>query len=326
MQPCRFILQAFDPEYGHSAFEMIFVVERLEDLRDVLGPAAADDPELEMYYTLDPGDVEAINRRFDLAFDPAGRKAALSKWIAAHDLPYLAHTGNELVLMLDGRKQFARMGGEFFPPHHYPGEELFDRVVAEGLLHREEELERFDAPQTLRDGRVVEGLRTVYYTRLGEEWRIPAWKLISNAAAKSGWSDTFERLEGMLFGYEDWQNDWWLEHLRLRGERWGALTVYLAVTAGELSAIEDMGWRALPLRTGSLKLASSVWDAPGDDEARRVIEPGEGDTLVRFRVKARPFLEELASDRHARIHELPPQRVRDLNRIIVESIEVTPRG
>ena len=27
----------------------------------------------------------------------------------------------------------------------------------------------------------------------------------------------FERLEGMLFGYEDWQNDWWLEDIRKRG-------------------------------------------------------------------------------------------------------------
>jgi hypothetical protein len=57
-----------------------------------------------------------------------------------------------------------------------------------------------------------------------------------------------------------------------------------------------------------------------------VLEPGEDDTLVRFRVKARPFLEELASDRHARIHELSAERVRDLNRIIVDSIEIALRG
>ena len=216
MQPCRFILQAFDPEYGHPAFETMFAVERLEDLRDVLGAAASGDPDLEKFYTLDPGDVEALNQRFDLAFDPGGREAALSKWVPAHELPYLVHTGYELVLMLDGRKQFARMGGEFFPPYRYPDEEQFDRVVAEGLLHREEELERFDAPQTLSDGRVIEGLRTVYYTRRGEEWRIPAWKLIEKAAAKSGWNDTFERLEGMLFGYDEWQSDWWIDLYRKR--------------------------------------------------------------------------------------------------------------
>lgn len=326
MQSHRFILQAFDPEYGHPAFETMFTVERLDDLRAVIGEAAADDPELEMYYTLDPGDVEALNRRFGLAFDPGGREAALSKWVVSREPPYLVHTGFELVLMLDGQKQFARMGGEFFPPYRHAGEEFFDRVVSQGKLHREVELERFDAPQTWRDGRIVEGLRTVYYTRLGEEWRIPAWKLISKAASKSGWNDTFERLEGMLFGYEDWQNDWWIEHLRLRGERWGALTVYLAVTTIELSAIEDMGWRALPLRATSLKLASSPWNAPGVDEASHALEPGESDTLVRLRVKARPFLYELVSDMHAQVHELPPERVRDLNRILVDSIEVALRS
>jgi hypothetical protein len=29
-----------------------------------------------------------------------------------------------------------------------------------------------------------------------------------------GWNETFERLEGMLYGYEDWQIDWWIAHLR----------------------------------------------------------------------------------------------------------------
>jgi hypothetical protein len=43
-------------------------------------------------------------------------------------------------------------------------------------------------------------------------------------------------------------------------------------------------------------------------------------------VKARPFLYELVSDKHACVHELPPERLRDLNRIIVDSIEVALRG
>ena len=53
MQSHRFILQAFDPEYGHPAFETMFVVERLEELRPLLGTAADEDPELEM--RLHPG-------------------------------------------------------------------------------------------------------------------------------------------------------------------------------------------------------------------------------------------------------------------------------
>src|SRR5688500_2428190 len=73
MQPHRFILQAVDPEYGHPAFETMFVVERLAELQALLGAAADDDPALGMVYTLDPGDLDAINRHFGLAFDPDGR-------------------------------------------------------------------------------------------------------------------------------------------------------------------------------------------------------------------------------------------------------------
>lgn len=117
MQPHRFILQAFDPEYGHPAFETMFVVERLAELQALLGAAADDDPALEMVYTLDPGDIDAINHRFGLAFDPGERVTRLAKWTSIHEPPYLVHTGFELVLMIDGRKPFARMGGECYPPH-----------------------------------------------------------------------------------------------------------------------------------------------------------------------------------------------------------------
>jgi hypothetical protein len=55
----------------------------------------------------------------------------------------------------------------------------------------------------------------VYYARKSEEWRIRAWKLISAASRKSGWNDDFERL-GMLYGYEEWQIEWWIAHRRGR--------------------------------------------------------------------------------------------------------------
>jgi hypothetical protein len=42
------------------------------------------------------------------------------------ELPYLAHTGYELVLMLDGRKKLANMYFEY-PPHRHPHEDQFDR-------------------------------------------------------------------------------------------------------------------------------------------------------------------------------------------------------
>jgi len=167
--------------------------------------------------------------------------------------------------------------------------------------------------------------RTAYYTRRGEEWRIPAWKLISKASGKSGWNDSFERLEGMLFGYEDWQNDWRIEELRKSKQQFGTLLIYLAVTEAELAAIAEAGYRALPPRTSSLKLVSSMSEEPDDDEPRRLMQADGAVALLRFRVKARPFLEDLVTEKQERLHDLPPDRVKDLNRLILDDIEVVVR-
>jgi hypothetical protein len=69
-------------------------------------------------------------------------------------------------------------------------------------------------------GATVERSGHVYYTLTGEERRVSASKLIWDAAQKSGWSADFERLEGMLLGYEEWQNDWWIaEYLKRTGKK-----------------------------------------------------------------------------------------------------------
>jgi hypothetical protein len=324
MQPRRFILQALDPEYGHPAFETMLVVERPEELRTLLGAAADDDPRLEMSYTLDSADIAAINRHFGLRFDPQGRQTSLYQWTRLREAPYLVHTGYELALMIEGRKQFARMGGDYYPPDRYEVEDRFDRFVAQGLLHKEVELEKFAEPLRLKDGRVLEGFRTVYYTRIGQEWRIAAWQLISRASRKTGWNENFERLEGMLFGYEDWQNDWWIDDLRARGLTWGTALLYLAVTQSGLAGIEDAGYRALPRLTGSVKLVCSTWEKLDGTELRRLMEVPGAVALVRFRVKVRPFLD-LVSEKQASVHELPSDRIKDLNRLIVGDIEVAMR-
>jgi len=227
--PLRFILQAIDPDRGNPAFEAMFVVERPEELRALLGEGAANDPDLDYFYRLEPEEVIAICRAFDVPFDPQGRKTCLYKWRRRREAPYLIHGGYELALMLEGRKPFARMGGDFYPPERYRGEELFDRYVAQGVLHREVELEKFDEPRQQKDGRIIEGFRTVYYTLKGEEWRIPAWKLISKGTGGEGWNETLERLEGMLLGDEGRQNACDIEGLRQKKVRFGTLLVYLAV-------------------------------------------------------------------------------------------------
>src|SRR5450631_3050074 len=128
-----------------------------------------------------------------------------------------------------------------YPPMTFGGEHRFDHWVAEGVLHREEVIEPFDSP-----GNRYLGHRTVFYTPKGEEWRIRAHKLIWQASARSGgWNEHLERLEGMLFGYEDWQNDWWINH-RILGGGFGGARLCCAVGAAGLAWIEAAGFRALP--------------------------------------------------------------------------------
>jgi hypothetical protein len=210
----RFILQALDPDHGSPVIEALFRVDELEDLRSLIGECREEDFNLEWSYALHADEVAAITSRFGVAFDPEGREACLCAWDWWREVPYLSHEGYELPLLLEGRKPFARMS-DVYPPERHIGEERFDRYVAQGLIYKEVLVEPFAKPHQV-NGRVYQGQRIVYYARKGEEWRIPASKLLWTAALKTRWSDDFERMEVMLFGYEDWQCDWWIAHRRAR--------------------------------------------------------------------------------------------------------------
>ena len=92
----------------------------------------------------------------------------------------------------------------------------------------------------------------------------------------------------MLYGYEDWQNDWWAEHRRRLRLEYGTVLVYAALTSSELAAVEHSGFRALPALDRSLPVILS-FDLT-DDEQRQL-----GSTLIRFRVKAAAFVGLLAN-------------------------------
>jgi hypothetical protein len=215
----RFFLQAIDLDYSCPVLEAMFSVANLDDLRATLGPCAADDPELERWYSIESNNLARISERFGVEFEPGDRPMYLQGWDRFRTFPYLVHGGYELFLLLYGAKKLARFNDPY-PPVHHDGEDLFDRHVAEGQLYKEVYIEPFASPVRPNDGQIVEGLREVYYTPKGEEWRIPASRLLWAAAAKFRWNEGFERLEGMLFGYEEWQIDWWIAHCRERGARW----------------------------------------------------------------------------------------------------------
>ena len=211
----RFILQALDPEHGSPVFEALFRVIDLDKLRALLGSCADNDPDLDGSYKLDASDLVELFKLFGVVFNPGEYETLLCPWHSLREAPYLVHTGYELPLMLEGRKPFSYFVEEY-PPHHHSGEEYFEAYASKGLIQRHVELEPFVAPMRGMGGQMFEGVRIVSYALKGEEWRIPAWKLIRTAAQKSGWNAQFERLEGMLLGYEDWQNDWWIAQFAKR--------------------------------------------------------------------------------------------------------------
>ncbi len=211
----RFFLEALDPDYGCPVLEAMFEVDDLDTLRAILELDTDDDPEMRGNYSLDTDGQNRIIKRYDVAFDPGDRAVQLVRWHSPRAVPYLVHTNYELFLLINGTKQIAQEL-HLYPSHGHWQEDLFDRFVSEGLIQKEVFIVPFPKPIKTKDGRIYEGEREVCYTRKGQEWRISAWRLVRAAFQKSGWNDDFERLQGMLFGHEEWQMDWWIAHIRER--------------------------------------------------------------------------------------------------------------
>jgi hypothetical protein len=325
MPQAQFLIEAFDRERWCPVLQAMFSVDDPETLRAILAGMADDDPELEKTYFLDDEELAAIVATFNVSFDAAqldskDLEISLFRWRPSDQTPYLIHTRYELPLLLDGRKKLARMS-DAYPPMTFEGEDRFEHWVAKGVLHREEVNEPFDKPVQTSRGQTCLGHRTVYYTPKGEEWRIPAIKLISDAADKSGgWNEYFERLEGMLFGYEDWQNDWWINE-GITGGGFGGLKCCCAVTAAGLTWIEAAGFRALP-PTDRPTLTIMMYDRWEEtDLYAAVLEDPESVAVARFNMLGRDFMNFWKSQRGGP-WQLPAGRIAEFNRFLRGSIEI----
>jgi|GEM_PF-692363 len=320
----HFILEAFDRDQWCAVLQALIHVTDLGTIRAILGETAEDDPELRHSYQLDDEELAAVVTEFGVAFDPAQLETgnieiSLFRRRRRCDAPYLVHTGYELPLLLDGRKKLARMS-HGYPPATFDGEDRFEPWVANGFLHREEVVEPFDSPVNQHLGH-----RTVYYTPKGEEWRIPASKLIWEASGKSGgWNEYFERLEGMLFGYEDWQNDWWI-NVGLEGGGFGGLRLCCAVTSSELAWMEAAGFRALPPIDRPI-LAIAGFDATAEAEMHAfMLKDPDSAALVRFIVLGRAFVPFMGDLQDGGPWHVPGERVPELNRILRGSVVIVAR-
>ena len=327
MPQSRFVLGAFDREQWCPVLQVMLPVSDPRTLRAILRRTADNDPELEQNYLLDDEQLTAIVTRFNISFDAAQLDCKdlaifLFRLRRIDQTPYLVHTGYELPLLLDGRKKLARMSHEY-PPMKFEGEDRFDHWVAESVLHREVVDEPFDPPITTSRGQTYLGHRTVYYTPMGEEWRIPAMKLISHAAGKSGgWNEYFERLEGMLFGYEDWQNDWWIKQ-GVTGGGFGGASFCCVVTAAGLAWIESTGFRALPpIDHPAVTIMSYERQTEADLVTTMFGDAGTA-AVVRFNMLGRHAMNFV--DLRRGPWELPAGRIAEFNSFLRGSVAIVAR-
>jgi hypothetical protein len=164
-------------------------------LRKIIGEAANEDPNLEYGYVLDIDELDAVAALSNRPFRPDRRLTTLRPWHFLRKVPYLIHTEFELPLMLEGRKPLAafRDSARWLTQHL----SSYDRFVKVGRFIR----------------RIAErgNIQEVYFALPGQEWRIDAYvQLLESGAGE--WDDNHERRQGELLGYEDWQNDWWINN------------------------------------------------------------------------------------------------------------------
>ena len=149
-------------------------------------------------------------------------------------------------------------------------------------------------------------------------------KLIWHAAGKSGgWNEYFERLEGMLFGYEDWQNDWWIKE-GVTGGGFGGRAFCCAVTAAGLAWIESAGFRALPPIDRPV-LTIMLYDRETETDLVAALL-GDPDTaaIVRFSMFGGDFGKFWDLPRGSP-WDLPAGRIAEFNSLLRGSVEIVAR-
>jgi|SRR5262245_9044185 len=213
---CKLILEATDPATECTVQEAKFEVDTVSELCNMIG---IDQRELEHggEYLLNPEEVSLITKRFNVDFFPGSMCTRLRSRSALDDLPYQVHTGRELKLMLEGTKPLAYFYEEYPASSKSKDipEDLFDQHVAAGRFVKREHV-LIDKASERHSKRVV------LYALPGQEWRIEAFLLLLDTAAKTGWNPGFERMEGSLLGYEEWQNDIFMEQIYAARERTGS--------------------------------------------------------------------------------------------------------
>jgi hypothetical protein len=201
----KFVLEFIDVSTNCISNQSVIDTQDVAALCEIIDPLATD-IHTAASYDLESEAIQKIKQRFGIVSNDASPIARLRSWHAMDELPYATHTNRELLLMLGGNKPFAAFS-EYYPStidYEVIPESFFDPHVKSGLFVKRSYL------FTEKNNHQT---RTVLYSKKGEEWRIEAYILLKKTAEISGWNEGFERMEGTLLGYEDWQNDIYIEKM-----------------------------------------------------------------------------------------------------------------
>lgn len=209
-QAClQFVVDTYDPETECIVNQIGIETKDVHELSEVLG---ISDMQAHETYELDANDLKRINDHYGTAIDLSVIKAILRYRLSFDDLPYQIHTNRELALMLARKKPLAVFVGVYFTTLEFeqiPEEGVFHPYVASGRFVKREYIEIVG-----REG--ASKTRRILYARPSESWRIDSYILLMQTARKVGWNEGFERIEGALLGYEEWQLD---AHISSRNSR-----------------------------------------------------------------------------------------------------------
>ncbi|MBI2801052.1 MAG: hypothetical protein HYX63_12380 [Gammaproteobacteria bacterium] len=208
----RFVIEIYDPETECIADQVDIETNSVHELSDILGL-----PSMQVHetYELDKTDLEKIGEHFNLAISLNAERAVLRYRFDFDDLPYRIHGNRELALMLAGKKPLAVFVGDYHTDldlEEIPEEKLFDPYVASGRFTKREYVELPTDKSEFKTRRIL-------YARPTEAWRMNAYLLMIQTARKVGWNEGFERMEGALLGYEEWQNDAHIQSTRCGKQR-----------------------------------------------------------------------------------------------------------
>jgi hypothetical protein len=200
----HFVLEAFDVKTRCVALDAHFKVMEVGEIVELLQTK----PDFQRGYPhwLDAKTLALIKSRFGIHLESGDMPVSLRVRHKLDALPYKIHTNRELLLMLSGSKPLSFFCSSVSNPSDEDiPEELFDAYVKLGAIKKAERVDALNPMSPLVRN------RNVLYALPAEEWRFAEFFTVLEKGRLKGWTEELTRRQGTLLGYEDWQNDAFIE-------------------------------------------------------------------------------------------------------------------